>query len=128
MQVGKIEQLTISPFAPITMRLSDLVVEGDTFNFLRAQVEKWAEEKGIFQKATPLSQHKKTQEEVDELKEALETNNKEEIVDAIGDILVTLIIQAKMNDIDPVFCLQSAYDVIKGRTGQMIDGIFVKDK
>lgn len=88
----------------------------------------WGKDKGIFDKSYPLKQHDKTQEEVDELKQALVDNNKEEIIDAIGDIIVTLILQAEMNGLDIEECLHSAYDVISKRTGKMVDGIFVKDK
>jgi len=49
-------------------------------------------------------------------------------MDAIGDITVTLIIQAEMQGLDFQDCLQAAYDVISKRTGKMIDGQFVKDK
>lgn len=88
----------------------------------------WAKDKGILEKSNPLKQHDKTQEEVDELKQALEENNKEEIIDAIGDIIVTLVIQAELNGLDVEDCIQAAYDVISKRTGKMVDGIFVKDK
>lgn len=106
-------------------------------------VEEWAREKGILDKATPLSQMEKTFEECHELQEALYfqnngmdhfTNSKgvlvdteSEITDAIGDILVTVIIQAKLQDVDVVDCLESAYNTIKNRTGKMVDGKFVKD-
>ena len=90
-------------------------------------VEQWAEEKGILSKATPLTQAIKTKEEVDELYNAILDNNRDEIKDAIGDIMVTLIIQCKMQGMDLQDCLESAYNVIKNRTGKMVDGIFVKD-
>jgi NTP pyrophosphatase (non-canonical NTP hydrolase) len=90
-------------------------------------VEEWAEEKGILSKATPLTQAIKTQEEVNELYQAILDNNREEIKDAIGDIMVTLIIQCKMQGMDLQDCLESAYNVIKNRTGKMVDGMFVKD-
>ena len=92
-----------------------------------SDVIRWAEDKGIFSKATPASQHSKTLEEVQELTDALAVNDHVEIQDAIGDIIVTLIIQAQMNGLTAGECLDSAYEVIKGRTGQMIDGVFVKD-
>jgi len=34
---------------------------------------------------------------------------------------------AKMIDMNSVDCLQAAYDVIKKRTGKMVNGQFVKD-
>lgn len=88
----------------------------------------WAKEKGILDKATPIAQAEKTLEEANELIEAIKTDNKPEIKDALGDILVTIIIGAEMQKLDIEDCLQTAYDVIKGRTGKMIDGQFVKDK
>lgn len=90
-------------------------------------VEQWAEAKGILSKATPLTQAMKTQEEVNELYRAILDDNRDEIKDAIGDIMVTLIIQCKMQGMDLQDCLESAYNVIKNRTGKMVGGIFVKD-
>lgn len=94
---------------------------------LEAVVEVWAEDKGILNKATPMAQALKTLEECTELCTAINTNNKPEIVDALGDIMVTLIIQARMQDLSLEECLESAYNVINKRTGKMIDGQFVKD-
>lgn len=90
------------------------------------RVEKWAEEKGILSKATTIKQAMKTQEEVNELCNAILDDNQEEIKDAIGDIMVTLIIQCKMQGMDLEDCLESAYNVIKNRTGKMENGVFVK--
>lgn len=94
---------------------------------LEALVEHWAAEKGILDKATPIKQAMKTQEEVLELCNAIINDDKEEIKDAIGDIIVTLIIQAKMQGLTIEECLNSAYDVISKRTGKMVNGQFVKD-
>jgi NTP pyrophosphatase (non-canonical NTP hydrolase) len=95
---------------------------------LECAIEAWAEGKGILAKATPMKQAMKTQEELTELCNAILDNDKEEIKDAIGDIVVTLIIQAKMQGMTIEECLNAAYDVISKRTGQMINGQFVKDK
>lgn len=120
---------------------------------LSALVLQWGEDKGIFAKSTPLRQLDKTQEELDETKEALqklasltdqqilseklltddpdtldlEEDTLAEAKDGIGDMLVTIILLAKMVNMDTVDCLQSAYDVIKKRTGKMVNGQFVKD-
>lgn len=114
------------------------------FDDLQEKVIAWARQKEILSKATPLTQVSKTQEELDELKEALhyqslgETHyinskgkavkTEDEILDSVGDILVTLIIQAEMQGLNIVDCLEVAYGVISKRTGKMIDGIFVKDE
>lgn len=94
---------------------------------LECAIEQWAEDKGILAKATPIKQAMKTQEELTELCNAILNNDKEEIKDAIGDIMVTLIIQAKMQGMTIEECLNAAYDVISKRTGQMVNGQFVKD-
>lgn len=91
-------------------------------------VIEWAKEKGILEKATPMAQANKTLEEVYELQDAIIDNNKEEIIDALGDILVTIIIQSEMQGLSLESCLQSAYNVISNRTGKMVNGQFVKDK
>lgn len=110
----------------------------------------WGQDKGIFNKSTPLRQLDKTQEELDETRRALqklndfdyqadlmesigvptptEENIRAEVKDGIGDMLVTIILLAKMVDMDTVDSLNAAYDVIKSRTGKMVNGQFVKDK
>ncbi len=95
---------------------------------LEALVEDWAEEKGILSKGTPTGQALKTLEECNELMDAIDKEDRDETIDALGDVLVTLIIQAKMQKIDLLDCLQSAYNVISKRTGVVKDGMFVKDK
>jgi len=95
---------------------------------LEACVQEWAKEKGIFDKATPLKQALKTQEELTELLNAIVDDDKLEIEDAIGDIMVTLIILAEMHEVTLEECLNGAYDIISKRTGKMINGQFVKDE
>ncbi len=99
-----------------------------SYNELEALVITWAHQKGILDNGTPRAQADKTVEEVQELINAIDTNNKAEIEDALGDILVTIIIQAEMQGLELVKCLESAYNVIAKRTGKMVDGQFVKDE
>ena len=94
---------------------------------LEALVVAWATQKGILEKGTTLGQVSKTFEEVEELEDAIINDDREEIIDALGDILVTIIIQAEMQGLSLVECLESAYNVISKRTGKMVDGQFVKD-
>lgn len=94
---------------------------------LECAVEEWALDKGILSKATPMAQALKTLEETTEFCRAVNSNDREEIIDAMGDIMVTLIIQAKMQNLKLEECLESAYNVISKRTGKMINGQFVKD-
>ena len=95
-------------------------------------------------KSYSISSGKKTYEEVLELIEAVEVqeegeetfyniksklvNTEEEVKDALGDILVTIIIQAEMQGLKLEDCLESAYNVISKRSGQMIGGQFVKNE
>jgi NTP pyrophosphatase (non-canonical NTP hydrolase) len=97
------------------------------YNELQALVLAWAQQKGIFEKGTPIAQAGKTMEECTELMVAVAFDNKEEIKDALGDILVTIIIQAEMQGMSLIDCLESAYNIIAKRTGKMVDGKFVKD-
>jgi len=69
----------------------------------------------------------KTIEEANELLKAVQENNDAEIVDAIGDVMVTIIIQSHMNGLRVEDCLRTAYNVIAKRTGKMQGGVFVKD-
>ena len=98
------------------------------YNELQALVIAWATQKGILDKGTPHAQCGKTFEEVEELEAAIFDGDKAEIIDALGDILVTIIIKAEMQGLNLVECLESAYNVISKRTGKMVDGTFVKDE
>lgn len=112
------------------------------FTELEHRVYAWAETKGILKKGTPLKQHSKTEEECFELLEALEAQSRGEdtyinskgklcmtdyeILDGLGDALVTLVIQCKMQGVLPLEALKSALEVIEKREGEMVDGVFVK--
>lgn len=97
------------------------------YNQLEALVIEWADNKGILEKATTAAQANKTMEECQELIDAIQDDNRDEISDALGDILVTIIIQAKMQNMSLVECLEGAYNIIAKRTGKMVNGQFVKD-
>jgi hypothetical protein len=120
------------------------------FDTLHEQVVKWFHDKGIIQNSDPLKQLEKTQEELTETRDAvvryielhgigyslgeaipelkkMQDQAYGEIVDGIGDQLVTLIGVCEMLDINLVSCLDVAYAVISKRSGKMVDGKFVKD-
>lgn len=96
-------------------------------NELVAQVEQWSINKGL-DKAESSKQFLKVVEEVGEVAAALARNDKAALRDGIGDVVVTLIILAQQNDMDLHECLNTAYDEIKGRTGKMVNGVFVKSE
>jgi NTP pyrophosphatase (non-canonical NTP hydrolase) len=99
-----------------------------TMNELNDLIIKWAEEKGITTNGTPIGQASKTLEETNELMEAVLSKDVDAIKDAIGDIYVTIAIQAYMNNLSIYECISSVYDIISKRTGEMVDGVFVKNE
>lgn len=92
------------------------------------KVIRWAEARGIIQNSTAQAQWIKADEEMGELWEALEANDRSETIDAIGDTMVCLINMAAILDLDVTKCLEAAYEQIKDRKGHMNEaGIFVKE-
>lgn len=117
------------------------------------KVLQWGADRGIVQNGKPVGQARKTLEEAGELLEAtakwkmvqdmekmfpeLEMNapfaaHKASVLaeakDAVGDVVVTLIMACATLDIDLVECLAGAYDEIKDRKGFLnAQGIFVKE-
>ena len=87
----------------------------------------WAEEKGILTHATPFTQFGKTREEIEELWKEIEVGNKLAIEDELGDVLVTLVIQAEMWGLSATECLMKAYAKISQRKGKMENGVFKKE-
>jgi len=91
------------------------------------EVIQWGKEKNIVKKENSYKQFCKVVEEVAEVGTALNNKDKEELIDAIGDSTVTLILLAAQNNLDFKNCLEVAYNVIKDRTGKTENGVFVKD-
>jgi NTP pyrophosphatase (non-canonical NTP hydrolase) len=92
-------------------------------------VESWASDRKIIQNSTPIVQLMKTVSELGELSDATLKDDKDGIVDGLGDVLVTLIIFARMRGLSLERCLASAYDTIKDRKGYLTpEGVFVKQE
>lgn len=92
------------------------------------KIIQWGEARGIVQNSTAMAQAIKTLEETTELIDAINKKNLGEARDAIGDIVVTLIMVCAVLDVDLVKCLEGAYDEIKDRKGHLRpDGVFVKE-
>lgn len=117
-------------------------------------IRKWADEKGIYEKGDTKTQFLKLMEEVGELGKAILKKDIEETKDAIGDIVIVLtnltelanndifvkeyyedvagdggsrMLMEESLEISIEDCINSAYSVIKNRTGKMQNGTFVKD-
>lgn len=93
---------------------------------LESRVHKWAKDKGILEKATLVTQAYKTREEAEELLDASIAKNEDGYRDALGDVLVTIIIGAKMSSNNLMDCLEDVLNIIEKRTGTMQGGQFVK--
>lgn len=88
----------------------------------------WGRERSIVQNSTPMAQAIKTHEELGELFEAIASNDREAMIDAYGDILVTLVMGCAVADLDLVSCFSHAYEQIKDRKGTLLpNGIFQKE-
>jgi NTP pyrophosphatase (non-canonical NTP hydrolase) len=95
---------------------------------IEMKVVQWGEARGIVQNSDPYAQATKTQEELNELIEAIKSGDMAAMADAYGDILVTLVMGCACADLDLVECFKGAYEEIKDRKGYLgADGIFVKE-
>jgi len=102
--------------------------ETQSFGMTEFQVMQWAEARGIYENGTALGQASKTVEEACELLVAIAKNDKAEIADAIGDVMVTLVNVAVLCDMDVRQCFYQAFKVIENRKGFLNkDGVFVKE-
>ena len=91
-------------------------------------VIRWGMERQIVQNSNPRAQAIKTLEEVGELMQAIQDKDREAMMDAYGDILVTLVMGCATADLDLVTCFKHAYEQIKDRKGYLSpEGIFVKE-
>ena len=91
-------------------------------------IRRWAKNKGIIDNGDVKTQYIKLLEETGELAQAILKDDTDEFVDAIGDCVVVLTNLAAIRGIDIEYCITSAYDEICNRTGNMVNGTFVKDK
>lgn len=108
------------------------------FEELQKLTLEWADDKDLLHSKNADVQFGKFIEEVFEFKtemdfysnkaEILKSINREHMEDEMGDIFVTLIILCEDLGIDPVVCLEMAYEKISKRKGKTINGTFVKSE
>ena len=89
-------------------------------------IRQWADERGIYDKGDEKTQYVKLMEEAGELAQSLLKQNREEAIDAVGDMVVVLTNLAVFIGVDIEDCITSAYNEIKNRKGKMTNGTFVK--
>jgi len=99
-----------------------------TYAALESDVVRWAEARKIIPNSTPLVQLAKAQTEMGELFDATLKNDREDAMDAVGDVVVCLINYCALQDFNLVDCLEMAYDQIKHRKGTLLpSGVFQKE-
>ena len=113
----------------------DLKLKHNTYSLTKHSFEgivnkviQWGFDRKITTNGKPITQAIKTLEECHELLVAINTNNDVEIKDAIGDIVVTLIMQCELQGLDLGECVEAAYNEIKDRKGYLNEaGDFIKE-
>ena len=95
---------------------------------IEIKIIQWAEARKIIPNSTPETQLLKAMSELGELADATIKKDRDEVVDAVGDVMVCLVNYCALQDINLVSCMEIAYDTIKNRTGTLLtNGVFVKD-
>ena len=118
-------------------------IRGVNLNELIQKVIQWANDRNIIQGSTAIKQLDKTSEEFNELQRAVAAlpyrqehgidlgygpyEGRDEVADAFGDILVTLIIASHQLGFDLQECLAGAWEEIKDRKGRLVNGLFLKE-
>ncbi|ASR41930.1 hypothetical protein BEN83_01665 [Ligilactobacillus agilis] len=83
---------------------------------------------GIVKPDNTKTQFMKVTEELGELAEGINKDKPEQVKDSLGDVLVTLILLAEDLNLNLLDCLNSAWNEIKNRKGEVKDGSFVKEE
>ena len=92
------------------------------------EIRTWAFNRGIYKSGDTKTQLIKLYEEVGELSEAVLKSDNDEFIDAIGDAVVVLTNLAELGGVRIEDCIESAYNEIANRSGNMVNGTFVKEK
>ena len=115
------------------------VNEDQVFEILREKVLAWGKDKDLLHDDIAEKQFMKFMEEVFEFRDEwilckyainnqILSKQRIEMKLEMGDIFVTLIILCDQLNLDPVDCLYKAYEKIKDRTGETINGQFIKSE
>ena len=92
------------------------------------KIRNWAKDRNLYQKGDSKTQYVKLMEEAGELAQALLKQNKPEIKDAIGDMVIVLANLSELEGFRIEDCIDDSFNVISKRTGKMVNGTFVKDE
>nr|WP_233204503.1 MazG-like family protein [Sporosarcina sp. P17b] len=89
-------------------------------------IRTWAIYRGL-DTADSTKQALKLGEEFGELCQGLAKSRPDEVKDALGDMFVVMTILAMQEGVAIEECVQIAYNEIKDRKGEMVNGVFVKE-
>jgi len=92
------------------------------------RIRAWAKERNMYAQGDIKTQLIKLYEETGELSEAVLKENREDIIDAVGDCVVVLTNLSEHLGVNIEDCIEHAYSQIKNRKGKMINGTFMKDE
>ena len=90
-------------------------------------IKKWAIDRNVVS-GDPKAQMVKLLEEAGELAEGINKNKQDLIIDSIGDVYVVLVILCMQLGLDINDCIKAAYEEIKDRRGELVNGLFVKEE
>ena len=90
-------------------------------------IRQWARSRGLYDKGDSKTQTLKLMEEAGEICRAVLKDDREQIIDGIGDCVVVLTNLAELVGYPIEKCIDAAYNEIKNRTGKMDNGTFKKD-
>lgn len=96
---------------------------------LIAAFEQWGIDRKIVVNSSPKAQFLKTVEEIGELSSALAKNDTAGMIDAVGDVIVTLALVSACAGVPVTECMRAAWEQIKDRKGHLTpEGVFVKEE
>lgn len=106
----------------------ELLVSVQNFAEYIDNIFNWGVQRGIvaINGGTALAQIAKLKEEVDEIEEGINENDRKKIVDGIGDSLVVMVQLARLAGVSFDEAVAESWNSIKDRTGIMRCGVFVK--
>jgi len=90
-------------------------------------IREWADERGLYENGDTKTQALKLVEEVGETCRAILKEDREEVIDGIGDCVVVLTNLAELVGVPIEICIEAAYEEIKNRKGKMENGTYKKD-
>lgn len=101
-------------------------MESLTFEQIHQRLMAWAQDRDLLGK-DPHVQLTKVMEELGETSAAYNKQKRDDFIDSIGDLLVTISIFCHQTGVNPVDCFNEAWDEIADRKGKTVNGTFIKE-